>query len=146
MTTPKTPTPLQPLTDEELMAAARRLREEENSRLHVRPWRQKNRTAWRIAVPAACLVGFALGFWLRPSSETGGTQQPVAQTVVKSDTVYVREVVHDTIYQTTDPHRPVRPLPLTASSRPSSQPDKTERIGVSMLEDGIRYDLLASRP
>lgn len=138
MTTPKTPS--QPLTDDDLIRAARQLRDDENIRLHVRPWQHKTRNAWWVALPAACLVGFALGFWLRPSAPTADPQQVVAQTVVKHDTVYVREVVRDTIYQTTDPHHPVRPLPITASTRS----DRPKHVGVSVLEDGIRYDLLAS--
>ena len=60
--------------------------------------------------------------------------------IVKVDTVIVSHVVRDTIYQTTNPHKPVRPRPITAKT---SRPAPSEKIGVSMLEDGIRYDVLA---
>jgi hypothetical protein len=59
-----------------------------------------------------------------------------------TDTVIVHEVVYDTIYQTTDVHKPVRPRPITASTQSASS--ESRKIGVSVLEDDIRYDLLAS--
>ena len=65
-----------------------------------------------------------------------------AQVSSTTDTVFVREVVHDTIYQTTNPHRPVQPRPITASTQSASS--ESRKIGVSVLEDDIRYDLLAS--
>ena len=114
------------ISDEEIIAAARRLRDKQNSQLPVRPWQPRYSAAWYVAVPAACLVGFAFGFLLRPSVEV--------------DTVIVSHVVRDTIYQTTNPHKPVRPRPITAKT---SRPAPSEKIGVSMLEDGIRYDVLA---
>ena len=123
------------LSDDDIIAAARHLRDEENRRYHA---------GWYVGVPAACLVGFLLGFYLRPSVEVAPVEQPVAHTEVRVDTVIVHQVVHDTIYQTTDPHRPVRPRPVMAAAKPAATPLKSEKIGVSMLEDGIRYDLLAA--
>ena len=115
------------INDEEIIAAARRLRDKQNSQLPVRPWQPRYSVAWYVAVPAACLVGFAFGFLLRPSVEVDTPQQPVAHTIVKVDTVI-------------NPHKPVRPRPITAKT---SRPAPSEKIGVSMLEDGIRYDVLA---
>ena len=94
-----------------------RIREDENAQLHVRPWKSRSRIAWYVAIPAACLVSFFLGYLLRPDST-------------------------DTIYQTTNPHQPVRPRPLTASTSSASQEGR--KIGISVLEDNIRYDLLAA--
>ena len=113
------------LSNEDIITIARDIREEDNAQLHVRPWKSsRNSTAWYIAIPAAACD---------PQGLTAHTT---------TDTVYVHEVVHDTIYQTTDVHRPVRPRPITASTQsPSKEPRK---IGVSVLEDNIRYDLLAS--
>ena len=128
------------ISDKEIFAAARRRRDKQNSQLSVRPWQPRYSAAWYIAVPAACLVGFAFGFLLRPSAEVETPQQPVAHTIVKVDTVIVSQVVRDTIYQTTDIHKPVRPHPITAKT---THPAPSEKIGVSMLEDGIRYDVLA---
>ena len=130
------------ISDEEIIAAARRLRDKQNSQLPVRPWQPRYSVAWYVAVPAACLVGFAFGFLLRPSVEVDTPQQPVAHTIVKVDTVIVSHVVRDTIYQTTNPHQPVRPRPLTASTSSASQEGR--KIGISVLEDNIRYDLLAA--
>ena len=127
------------MSNEDIIAMACSIREEDNKQLHVRPWKSRSRIAWYIVVPAACLVGFFLGYCLRPST-TGETPQDLT-SYITTDTVYVHEVVHDTVYQTTDPHRPVRPRPITASQGASSEPRK---IGISVLEDNIRYDLLAS--
>ena len=128
------------MSNEDIIAMACRIREDENAQLHVRPWKSRSRIAWYVAIPAACLVSFFLGYLLRPDSTGGNPQGLTAQTT--TDTVYVHEVVHDTIYQTTDPHRPVRPRPLTASTSSASQEGR--KIGISVLEDNIRYDLLAA--
>lgn len=126
------------MSNEDIIAMACRIREDENAQLHVRPWKSRSRIAWCVAIPAACVVSFFLGYLLRPDS-TGGTPQGLtAQTT--TDTVYVQ--VHDTIYQTTDVHKPVRPRPITAST--SSAPQEGRKIGISVLEDNIRYDLLAA--
>lgn len=122
----------QNMSNDDIIAMARRIREEENSQLQVRPWKSRSNMAWYIAVPAACLVSFFLGYLLKPSNDA-----PQGLASVATDTVYVQ--VYDTIYQTTDVHKPVRPRPITASN--ASEPRK---IGVSVLEDNIRYDLLAS--
>ncbi|MBP5375742.1 MAG: hypothetical protein J6Y38_05355 [Bacteroidaceae bacterium] len=128
--------PQQPenMSNEDIIAVALRIREEDTRQVKVRPWKSRHRTAWYIAVPAACLVSFFLGYLLKPSNEA-----PQGLASITTDTVYVQQVVYDTIYQTTDVHKPVRPRPITASNE--SEPRK---IGVSVLEDNIRYDLLAS--
>ena len=124
----------QNMSNDDIIAMARRIREEENSQLQVRPWKSRSKMAWYITVPAACLVSFFLGYLLKPSNDA-----PQGLVSVATDTIYVHEVVYDTIYQTTDVHKPVRPRPITASN--ASEPRK---IGISVLEDNIRYDLLAS--
>jgi hypothetical protein len=122
------------MSNDDIVAWALRIREEENSQLEVRPWQSRNRWAWYIAIPAACLVSFFLGYGLRSANETPQN----LTSHITTDTVYVHEVVHDTIYQTTDVHKPVRPRPVTAANQPP------RKIGISVLEDNIRYDLLAS--
>ena len=126
------------MSNEDIIAMACRIREDENAQLHVRPWKSRSRIAWYVAIPAACLVSFFLGYLLRPDSTGGNPQGLTAQTT--TDTVYVQ--VYDTIYQTTDVHKPVRPRPITASTSSASQEGR--KIGISVLEDNIRYDLLAS--
>ena len=125
------------MSTEDIIAIANRIREKENSQLPVRPWKSRHRIAWYVAVPAACLVSFFLGYLLHSSNMEPGSQG--IASLGTHDTVYVQ--VHDTIYQTTDVHKPVRPRPITASNQ--SEPRK---IGISVLEDNIRYDLLASNP
>ena len=120
------------MSNDDIIAMARRIREEENSQLQVRPWKSRSNMAWYIAVPAACLVSFFLGYLLKPSNDA-----PQGLASVATDTVYVQ--VYDTIYQTTDVHKPVRPRPITASNG-----SEKRKIGISVLEDNIRYDLLAS--
>ena len=123
------------MSNEDIIAIARSIREEDNRRLNVRPWKSRNRIAWYVAVPAACLVSFFLGYLLRPSN-----MEPSSQDIASlgnHDTVYVQ--VHDTIYQFSDMHKPVQPRPIKASN-----PSEPRKIGVSVLEDHIHYDLLAS--
>lgn len=141
------------LSNEEIIAAARQLRQEENERMHIRPWKRHRHWGWAVAIPAACLVGFAFGYYLRPSADEPTEQ--LAKTVGRTDnvlvpetvhdTVLVREVVHDTVYQVQPVSQPLAPHRLAhkKTSQPEGQEVKAERIGVSMLEDGIRYDLLA---
>lgn len=141
--------PQKVISNEDIISAARRLRDKQNASQNMRPWRPRYHAGWYVGIPAACLVGFAIGFYLRPSVEVDAPHQALVRTEVRVDTVVVQQMVYDTIYQTTAPHRPVRPRSITANPQPTSVPknkEKTpEKIGVSMLEDGIRYDKLASR-
>lgn len=134
--------PQQPenMSNEDIIDVALRIREEDTRQVKVRPWKSRRRTAWYIAIPAACLVSFFLGYYISSATTKQASQGFTSHVSTAADTVFVREVVRDTIYQTTDPHRPVHPRPITASAQ-SSEPRK---IGVSVLEDDIRYDLLAS--
>ena len=145
MTTHNTHSPQSPLSNDDIIAAARQLRQEQNDRMHIRPWKRQSRWGWYVAIPAACLVGFALGLYLRPSAETPAPA--MAKTIVVTDTVLLHEVVHDTVYQTKPVSQPLSPYQLAKRSTPSQKTEKqpeTEPVGVSMLDDGIRYDLLAS--
>ena len=56
------------MSNEDIIAMACRIREDENAQLHVRPWKSRSRIAWYVAIPAACLVSFFLGYLLRPDS------------------------------------------------------------------------------
>lgn len=145
MTTHNTHSPQSPLSNDDIIAAARQLRQEQNDRMHIRPWKRQSRWGWYVAIPAACLAGFALGLYLRPSAETPASE--LAKTIVVTDTVTVHEVVHDTVYQVKPVSQPITPHQLAKRSTPSQKTEKqpeTEPVGVSMLDDGIRYDLLAS--
>ena len=121
------------ISNDDIIRAARQLRNEENERLHVRPW-QKNYNRWMpyVSIPAACLVGFALGFSLRTPSNSAGSGNTAL-----IDSFVLHEVVHDTIYQTV-PSPQYRVLAEKTANADEEQ-------GVSVFHDGIRYDLLAKK-
>ena len=134
--------PQQPknMSNDDIIAIARSIREEDNSQLHVRPWKSsRRRIAWYIALPAACVVSFIFGYCLRPTPHVDTPHDLTAQTI--TDTIYLREVVHDTVYRTTS-HDALL-LHSTSTSTPSAN-EEPRKIGVSVLEDNIRYDLLAA--
>ena len=129
--------------NQDIIRTARELRDEENSRLHVRPWRRSPRfrvPAWLVAVPAAAIVGFFLGLW------TNSSQPSDAPLTAMVDTVYikVKETVPtvDTVYMAeTPPAHEVAPLRRVATPRPV-QKKQYASSGHSMATDQIRYDLL----
>ena len=125
--------PQQPknMSNDDIIAIARSIREEDNSQLHVRPWKSSR--------PAACVVSFIFGYCLRPTPHADTPHDLTAQTI--TDTIYLREVVHDTVYRTTS-HDALH-LHSTSTSTPSAN-EEPRKIGVSVLEDNIRYDLLAA--
>ena len=94
--------PQQPenMSNEDIIAVALRIREEDTRQVKVRPWKSRHRTAWYIAIPAACLVSFFLGYFVSSATTKRASQGFTAQVSSTTDTVVVREVVHDTIYQT----------------------------------------------
>lgn len=134
--------PQQPknMSNDDIIAIARSIREEDNSQLHVRPWKSsRRRIAWYIALPAACVISFIFGYCLRPTPMTETPHDLTAQTI--TDTIYLREVVHDTVYRTTS-HDALHPHSTSTLSQPANE--EPRKIGVSVLEDNIRYDLLAA--
>ena len=128
------------MSNDDIIAIARSIREEDNSQLHVRPWKSsRRRIAWYIALPAACVISFIFGYCLRPTPMTETPHDLTAQTI--TDTIYLREVVHDTVYRTTS-HDALHPHSTSTLSQPANE--EPRKIGVSVLEDNIRYDLLAA--
>ncbi|MBR1447874.1 MAG: hypothetical protein IJ588_03880 [Prevotella sp.] len=129
--------------NQDIIRTARELRDEENSRLHVRPWRRSPRfrvPAWLVAVPAAAIVGFFFGLW------TNGSQSADAPLTAMVDTVYitVKEPVPtvDTVYRTdAEPSPIVVPVRRVANTKPVHQKQYAS-VGQSMANDQIRYDLL----
>jgi len=124
------------ITDQEIIASARRLRQADDSQLNVRPW-QRHRLhipQWLVAIPAAALVGFILGFAVRqPSTE------PAQTALAKADTVFIREVVtqHDTVKL---PASVAPSAPRRKQSRTSV--DHPQYTGLSVADDHIDYSLL----
>lgn len=128
------------ISNDDIIAIARSIREEDNSQLHVRPWKSsRRRIAWYVALPAACVISFILGYCLRPTPHADTPHDLTAQ--IATDTIYLREVVHDTVYQTTS-HDALHLHSTSTSSQPTNK--EPRKIGISVLEDNIRYDLLAA--
>ena len=155
------------LSDNDIIRAARQLRDEQNEALsmpaemptandskmaaaRVETLRPKHR--WWAA--AACLAGFLAGFGVnegmtRSSGMAETTAPPVVQNIVHLDTILVRETIRDTVYQTRVVVReiPSKNVVAQASPTPSTAteelPDKPEGVGCSMLCDDIAYELLA---
>ncbi len=126
--------------DQDIIRAARQLRDEENEKLRVRRWQRGNHSrfqGWLTAVPAAAIIGFLLGIWTSSASHDDNNMTALV------DTVYVK--VHDTqtntdtIRQVSEPQsKPVK------QSKKSVAKQKPRNIptGHSMADDKIRYDLL----
>ena len=148
------------LSDNDIILAARQLRDEQNEALPVPP---EFRSAAVKPLPsakhrwwaaAACLAGFLAGFGVnegmtRSSGVAETTALPVAQNIVQLDTILIHETIRDTVYQTRVVVReiPSKNVVAQASPTPSTAteelPDKPEGVGCSMLCDDIAYELLA---
>ncbi|MBR6203314.1 MAG: hypothetical protein IKQ62_09950 [Bacteroidaceae bacterium] len=50
MTTHNTHSPQSPLNNEDIIAAARQLRQEQNDRMHIRPWKRQSRWGWYVSM------------------------------------------------------------------------------------------------
>lgn len=142
-------------TDNQVIAQmARRLRDEQNEQLHIRPWKRHRRfavPAWLVAIPAAAVAGFFLGIWTNAPTSSDAPQTALA------DTVYIKvKDVPDTMSTASLPQSsPLLPAasasrpspagahPSSAASSPSSAGAQSfPTTGHSMQADRIRYDLL----
>ena len=125
------------ITDQDIIRAARQLRDEENNQLRVTPWHRHHHfrvPSWLVAIPAAAFLGFLLGIWF--DGEATGNMPLTAMT----DTVYVK-VTEPSVNADTLTHaapRPVNVRPKASKVKRSSHPSS----GQSIAEDKIRYDLL----
>ena len=146
------------INDQEIVRAARQLREEENQQLEVRQWKHRKHRfpEWLAAIPAAAIIGFLLGLW---TSRNLKEDAPLTALV---DTVFVK--VPDTIAMTlpnvppssnTDTafhatsHHVRQHAPAVARQRKVKMKEKQGEkkhvqppLGRPMSEDNIRYDLL----
>ncbi|MBR1468899.1 MAG: hypothetical protein IJ605_02135 [Prevotella sp.] len=149
-----------PLTDDDIIAAARNLRDEQNEALATPPEFRTAKVeplrpmAWKRWAAAACLTGFLAGFGVsegvtRLSGAAETTAPPVVQNIVQLDTVFMHETIRDTVYQTRVVVREIPSKAMVAQASPTSSaateelPDKPEGVGCSMLCDDIAYELLA---
>ena len=138
------------LSDNDIIASARRLRTEENRQVKLQPWPRRQHNIGRyIITAAACLASFFLGFVVKTGNETTGK---IAASSIQRDTVVFQTLVHDTIYlaqnnvpqtETTTP-KVKRSSRKPSESKPSREEEERESQGCSMVCDDIRYELLAS--
>ena len=119
------------INEREIAESARRLRETENDKLRIKPWRRRRLAipSWAAFIPAAALLGFFFGVQF---GEKRQTEDVLA--MAKTDTVYIKEIERvterDTIYRN-----------IPAVSRSETAPVEV-LTGVPMSDDGIRYELL----
>lgn len=139
------------VNDQEIARMARQLTDEENALLHVRPWSRKRHLhipAWVAAVPAAAVVGFLFGFWMKGNTPADHPLTAVVDTVYiteKDTSTHASDVqmasVNDVATSTAE-KKPSVPdaRPRHVDRRP--QQENTITVGQPMAEDRIRYDLL----
>ena len=151
------------ITLDDIIDAACELRDEENAQIstkdidqiigHISTHRPAKRPYWWTA--AACLLGFLAGFGVKsalPSSNSLAVVPSTESTLsaVPSsppDTILLREVVHDTVYQTrviVCDAEPKAIKTVVAQNEQKPEPvETTPSVGCSMLCDDIPYAYLA---
>ena len=138
------------ISNEQIIASARRGRQKVESPMRVGPWqgRQMVNSKWlngkSIAV-AASLVSFFAGYALHANMPEQAPQ-PVAQVVkVQHDTIMQVQTVRDTIYETRVVTK-YEPMLAKAEASPTLEAEADtppEQKACSMLCDDIPYELLA---
>lgn len=130
------------IDNQDIVRAARQLRDEENEQLRVRPWsrqRHFHTPAWLVAIPAAVFVGFVLGLW------THAYKQDKTPLTALVDTIYIEVPTPEKPQQEPAPQAvPAVSRPATKRAvRPSATPRRPQQaIGRPVTDDHIRYDLL----
>ncbi|MBR1484364.1 MAG: hypothetical protein IJ612_01565 [Prevotella sp.] len=124
------------LTDQEIIASARRQRDADNQQLTVRPWAHGNRRrfrvpAWLVAIPAAAVAGFFLGLAVQQP-------QPDTSLALQRDTVYVERQM--LVAQTPDTI-----IKYVERSHRAGKPSPTAQTGRSIDQDDIDYSMLVRK-
>lgn len=140
------------IDSQDIIRTAQQLRDEQNDQLGVRPWNRQRHfhvPTWLVAIPAAAIIGFALGLWTqaRVNDDTPLT--------ALTDTVYIKVPVpqpkEDSVAQSVinEPSPTVSQAsatpkhttkPAVRQSAVSTRPQPV--AGRSFADDHIRYDLL----
>ena len=141
------------ISNEQIIASARRGRQKVESQMRVEPWqgRQMVNSKWlngkSIAV-AASLISFFAGYALHggmPQSQPA--EKHLAQVVeVQHDTIMQVQTVRDTIYETRIVTK-YEPMLAKAEASPTLEEEddaSSEQKACSMLCDDIPYELLAA--
>ena len=134
------------IDNQDIIRAARQLRDEENAALHVSPWNRHRHfhvPTWLVAIPAAAIIGFVLGLWTQANTNS---DTPLTALV---DTVYIKvptpQPQQDSVAQaipTSSIPTVTKPSPRqTVRTTSTSNPTQKE-YGRPVADDHIRYDLL----
>ena len=126
------------ITDQDIIHAARQLRDEENEQLHVTPWHRHHRfhvPSWLVTIPAAALIGFLLGIWFN-----GKIKNNMPLTAM-TDTVYIK-VTEPSVKADTLTHTAPQPVFVRTKAPKVKHYSPHPSPGRSIAEDKIRYDLL----
>ena len=129
------------IDNQDIIRTLHQLRDNENEQLHVRPWNRHRHfqvPAWLVAIPAAAIIGFFFGLWMRPDSKSGSPLTTLVDTVYVE--VPVAQAVSDTVTHTVPVKNP--PAPKPASRRASAPRRLQPYVGQPVANDHIRYDLL----
>lgn len=126
------------INNQDIVRAARQLRDEENEELHIRPWSRHRHfriPAWLVTMPAAVIVGFFLGLWTQAYKQN---KTPLTALV---DTIYIEVPTSER------PQQEPTPGAIPAAANPALRPSASHRrlqptLGRPLANDNIRYDLL----
>lgn len=130
--------------EDKLQASARRLKAQDDKRLHVpqNPLKQR-RTYWGwIATPAAAVAGLIFGL----SVPTFIDKEAEIKYVHDTDTVQIVRPVHDTLYLTQVVEKEKYIIKYKAdpeSTEPASNEETENPTCTSVECDGINYSILA---
>lgn len=140
------------IDSQDIIRTAQQLRDKQNDQLSVRPWNRQRHfhvPTWLVAIPAAAIIGFALGLWtqsrinddtpLTALTDTVYIKIPVPQP--KEDSV-AQSVINEpspTVSQASATPKPTA-RPVVRQSAVSTHEQPAE--GRSVADDHIRYDLL----
>ena len=130
--------------EERLQASARRLKAQDDKRLHVpeNPLK-RGKTYWGwVATPAAAVAGLIFGL----SVPTFLEKAPEIKYVYETDTLCVDRPVHDTLYLTQVVEREKYIIKHEAdsdSTEPAPVQESDSPVCTSVECDGINYSILA---
>ena len=136
------------ITNEQIIASARRQRQKVESQMTIPPFKRTSPSLWGgwVGAIAASLVSFFAGYALHANMPEQAPQ-PVAQVVeVRHDTIMQVQTVRDTIYETRVVTK-YEPMLAKAEASPTFEEEddtSSEQKACSMLCDDSPYELVAA--
>ena len=134
------------IDNQDIIRTVRQLRDEENSELHVSPWKRHRHfhiPTWLVALPAAAIIGFFFGLWTQANIHD---ETPLTALV---DTVYIKVPMPQSQQDSVVQSIPAALTPAAAEPGPnqivhraSSANPSPKKYGRPVADDHIRYDLL----